>query len=42
MTEISEKTLQLNNREQQEEKKSLENKVLELQKQAQTLEGNKE
>lgn len=39
--EISEKTLQLNNQEQQEEKKSLENKVLELQKQAQALEGNR-
>lgn len=42
VTEIPEKTLQLNNQEQQEEKKSLENKILELQKQVQTLEGNKE
>ncbi|MGL9719128.1 MAG: hypothetical protein ACR5K9_11265 [Wolbachia sp.] len=42
VTEISEKTLRLNNQELQEEKKSLENKVSELQKQAQALEGNKE
>lgn len=42
VTEISERTSQLHNQEQQEEKKSLENKILELQKQVQTLEGSNE